>query len=817
VQELIQTLGVTGQQGFETQASSSFVTGGAAVGLRGLTTNDTLVLLNGRRIAPFSSGQQGADGAVAFVDLNSLPLGAVEQIQILKDGASAIYGADAIAGVMNIVTRRDYQGLEFALRLGGYGEDGGRESKFSVIGGLGNLAQDGWSLLASAELARTEAIFFRERSFFRTFDHRGKAPWMGDRRSAFSDYGNYSVDGGAFRNGSNCPAANQRAGACRYDFGPVEQLQPEVERSGLLVVGRAMLGGSLTAFGELALNRNVVEDQSRAPAMDTATDFFQVDAARNLPLGRTRDLLTAALNNQVPAGLLTVPKGSTLDVRTRFTDNGPRSTRNENDARRIVVGLSGALAGLDWEAAYTDSSSQRTTLSRNEIAKDRLADLVVAGTANVFGITKTGYDSARFQAFKDSEATLRIVDAKLSGEIAQLPAGPLLMALGAERRDESVESLADPISRRGLLLGSANTDTNGERDLNSAYIEFSVPLAKGTELQLAARQDRYSDFGRSTNPKVALRWQPLASMLLRASWGTAFKAPTLFQLYEAQSAGGYLELQDTLRCPITNAVDDCDGRLIEVRSGGAQTVGIQLQPEESKNSNLGFVFEPVAGTSVSVDYWRIRKTNAITQNQPQAAIDTRSSAVLRNPTVGGVPGTIVRVITSYFNAFNQELAGVDVELNQRFPAIAGHRFSLSASFSYLTRFDETRDLAVGPANILGSFDGNAPTPRVKGVSSLRWDVGAWRSTLTANYLHGYRYTTANDPGVTVPLTRAPSHTTLDAQVAWSGLSNTTLRLGVRNLLDRDAPLLSFTAAGTNTSVYDARGRFVYVSANYRFK
>jgi iron complex outermembrane recepter protein len=820
VQELLQSQGFAGQQGFETQASSSFVTGASAVGLRGLSAGDTLVLLNGRRIAPFAAGQQNGDGAVAFVDLNALPLSAVEEIQVLKDGASAIYGADAIAGVMNIVTRRDYRGLDLGLRVGGYRESGGNETRATVVGGLGDIQQDGYSLLWAAELAQSDAIFFRDRKFFRTFDHRGKAPWMGDRRSAFSDFGNFSVDGGPFRTGTNCPAANLRAGACRYDFGPIEELAPEVSRQGSLLVGKLRLGAGLTGFAELALNRNVVESDSRAPAADTATDFFQVDAVRGLPVGRTRDLLIAALSSQVPAGLLTVPVGSTLDLRTRFTQYGPRSTRYTSNATRGLIGVQGSLGGWDWEAAYSDSRSRRHTLARNELRKDVLADLIVAGSANVFGQVKTGIDSARLVNWGLATSQLRIADLKASGELLRLPTGPLLAAVGAEHRREHIESATTEAARQGLIVGQANTDTNGDRSLSSAFAELSIPLWRKAEMQLALRHDRYSDFGTTTNPKIALKWQPHARLLLRGSWGSAFKAPTLFQLFESQSAGGFLELQDTVRCPITNAVEDCDGRLIEVRSGGSATVGIDLQPEKSKNLNLGLVFEPFDGTSLTLDYWRIRKSNAITQNGAQDSINANDPAiVLRNPAVNGVPGTIVRIVTSYFNAFSQEIAGIDLEVAQRFRINERHRFTASASLTYLTEFDETRDPLAPPANLLGNAAGAAPNPRVKGVASLRWDTGPWRSNLTANYLHGYAYAGAAqfDPGVNVALTRVPSHLTLDGQVAYTGLKGLTLRAGVRNLLNRDAPLMSFTAAGTSTADYDARGRFFYLSASYAIR
>ncbi len=825
VQELLQQFGAVGQRGFETQASSSFVTGTSTAGLRGLSTGDTLVLLNGRRIAPYANSQQStSDGAVAFVDLNSLPLSAVDQIQILKDGASAVYGADAIAGVINIVTRKDYQGFEVGTRYGRYDEKGGNEIKGQVTAGFGDFSRDKFNLLASLEVARIDPIFYRDRSYFLTFDNRAKAPFLGDQRSSFSDYGNFAVvDGdGAFRRGTNCPTQFRRGAACRYDFGAVEQLQPDQKRMAGLLVGNFALTRDITAFGEVALNRNQTDVEERAPAMDTSTDFFQVDTARNLALGTTRDLLRAALAQQVPAGLLTVPNGTQLDVRTRFTEFGPRRNSVTADTSRLLAGLRGTFRDWDWETAITRSSGKADKTEKNEMRKDVLADLILAGTVNVFdGPNKTGYGPARIVAFDHSKSTLTMFDAKASGAIGKLAGGPVMMAAGLETRKENVSSEGDSITEAGLKVGSAATGTVGSRNLKSGYIEFSLPFMKELELSLAARHDKYSDFGKTTNPKVSVRFQPNGTWLLRSSYGTAFKAPTLFQLYESQAAGGYQDLQDTLRCAAfgdTPPEGECDLKLTEVRSGGARTLGLTLKPEKSKNFTMGLVFEPIAGTNLTLDYWHIKKTDAITQPAAPSLIASGSPAVLRNPTVNGIPGTIIRVTQTYFNAFSQDVAGLDMDLSRRWSAMDGDQFTASLGMTYLTKFMETRDPAAGPQNLLGNYNGSGANPRIKAIGNFRWDSGNWSYIATGNYLHGYEFS----PGAaaTAAQTDQPTVTaffTMDGQVAYSGIKNLELRFGIRNLLGENAPYLAFFSNGTDTGQYDSRGRFYYASVNYKFR
>ena len=822
VQELLQQFGAVGQRGFETQASSSFVTGASTAGLRGLSTGDTLVLLNGRRIAPYANAQQStSDGAVAFVDLNSLPLSAVDQIQILKDGASAVYGADAIAGVINIITRKDFQGFEVGTRFGRYDEKGGNEIKGQVTAGFGDIVRDKYNVLASLEVAQIDPIFYRDRSYYLTFDNRGKAPYLGDQRSSFSDYGNFAVvDGdGAFRRGNNCPAQFRRGAACRYDFGAVEQLQPDQKRIAGLLVGNLALTKDITAFGEIALNQNKTKVEERAPAMDTSTDFFQVDTARHLPLGTTRDLLRTALAQQVPAGLLTVPNGTLLDVRNRFTEFGPRRNSITADTQRLLGGLRGTFRDWDWEAAITRSNAKADKDEHNEMRKDVLADLILAGTVNLFvGPNKTGYGPARVQTFDKSKSILTMFDAKASGEIGKLAGGSLMMAAGVETRKEDISSRADPITEAGLKVGSAATGTNGNRDLKSGYIEFSLPFSKEIEVSLAARQDRYSDFGKTTNPKVSLRFQPDSAVLLRTSYGTAFKAPTLFQLYESQSAGGYQDLQDTIRCAAIGGENECDLKLTEVRSGGARTLGLTLKPEKSKNFTFGLVFEPSANTSVSVDYWHIKKTDAITQPTAATLIANGSAAVIRNPTVNGIPGSIIRVTQTYFNAFSQDVAGIDIDITRRWSAMDGDRFTAALGMTYLTKFMETRDPTAGPQNLLGNYNGSGANPRIKSIGNFRWDSGNWSHTVTANYLHGYEFS----PGAAATAAqtdqpRADAFFTMDGQVAYSGIKNLELRLGIRNLLGENAPYLAFFPNGTDTGQYDSRGRFYYAAVNYKFR
>lgn len=825
--DLVKVMGISGGQQIDTGASGSFVTGAAGAGFRGLPATDTLVLLNGRRIAPYGRSQQSSSGgAVSFVDLNSLPLSAVEQVQILKDGASAIYGADAVAGVMNIITRKDYVGAEANVSFGRYSETGGQESKINATIGFGAGEESNFSGMIMAEAAKTQEIWNKDRSFTKSYDYRGVKPYLGDYRSSYSPYGNWDADGSGLTAGANCPSQNLRSGLCRYDFGDVEQVQPSIDRTSGMFVGNLKINSDVKAFTELGYNRNVTTSASRAPALATATDFTQVDAFRGLALGTTQGLVSAALASQYNA-LGTDPLGlgaglSTLDARTRFTEFGPRTDIITTDSTRYLFGLKGTTKNeLDWELAYLSSEQRVTDVAGNEINKLLLADLLVSGAVtNLFtdSAHKGGYNSARYVGNESTLSKLAVWDFKVSGELTKLPAGSLGFAVGAETRNENMSSSVDPVTRAGLKSGSASVEVNGERNVNALYAELSIPLTKELESQLAMRTEQYSDFGRSTNPKIAIRYQPTKEFLMRASASTAFKAPTLFQLYEGQSAGGYEELSDTLRCDAQGGVDvgpsaDCDASLREVRSGGVIAQGLTLKPEKSNNYNIGFVFSPSADFNVGLDFWKISKTDAIIKADAQTLIDTNSPAVLRNASVGGLPGTIVRVTSTYFNASSQELEGVDLDVNAKTKLENGARLGAGLSLTYNSKFEQTDNNET--INLLGQYYYFiVPQYRLQVRSS--YDVGDWATAVYYNYIPGYKNEVAKGAGATAAQESADDYATVDVFASYSGFKNVVLSGGIRNLMDALPVYLAGSGPATDPSMYDMRGRYFYFNANFKF-
>ena len=837
VQELVKNLGLSGGQQINTGSSGSFVTGASAAGFRGLPATDTLVLLNGRRIAPYGRSEQTATGgAVAFVDLNSLPLSAVEQVQILKDGASAIYGSDAMAGVMNIITKKSYNGFEVNASYGLYNEPGGQDAKANATMGWGDFDKDGYNFLLTLEKANVKEIWNKDRAFTKTYDYRAMKPYLGDYRSSFSPFGNYGVNSRKINYGfgDNCPAANLRGAYCRYDFGDIEQVQPKTGRTSGMFVGNFKISNDVKAFGELGYNRNVTRAASRAPAMDTVTDFEQIDAKRGLASGTTGGLVATALAAQYnaaagdPLGLKAgagVDPLTTLDMRTRFTEFGTRVDEVTTDSLRYVLGLKGTTANAwDWEAAYFLSQQTVENRALNEINKELLSDLLVAGlVTNLFtdATHKGGFDSARYIGVEKTKSKLSAFDFKVSGELLQMSAGPLALAFGGEFRKESMSSFVDPVTEAGLKLGSASVSTTGSRDVKSVFGELNIPISAMLEAQAAVRHERYSDFGPTTNPKLALRFQPSNELLFRGSAGKAFKAPTLFQLYEGQSAGGYEELIDTVLCSATGLLADCyDPKLIEVRNGGVLAQGLTLKPEKANNANLGVVWSPSKDFNFSMDYWQIRKKDAIIKADAQTLINNNSPFVLRGPPAGAVPGNIVRVTSTYFNASQQELSGIDFDLNAQTKLGAG-TLKGGVALTYNLKYKQTLNGVT--EDLLDNYI-YFPVPRYRAQFRTSYDIGSWGMAAFLNYTSGYKNVVNLDGNGNIPnaaralQTRVDNYKTVDVTGSYSGFKNVVLSAGVRNLFNEQPPGIAGVGLvpPTDYALYDSRGRFFYFNVNMKF-
>jgi len=799
----------------------------SSVNLRGIGSGDTLVLLNGRRVANYAF-----DGSA--VDVNSIPLAAVERVEILKDGASAIYGTDAVAGVVNFILRKDFSGIEVT----GYGsrpEQGGGEQYQGVVSaGFGDLAKDKYNVFVTAVHQKDEPLTATDREFSRT----GYRPDQGlfqllptpfPANIYYPDTPDGRLYNPSFASGCAPPhslpgsIAPAPGDACGFDVVASSMIVPQVERTAVYGRGTLQANGDHQLFAELAYsdNRFTISKDPTPIAEFTNPNFVPTLYPAGGPFYPTQFAAANGLSGD-------------LDVWFSTVGLGPRINRVDTSAWRAVLGADGVLAGWDYAAALTYSrNDQSDSLGNGYVSLARLNEAMATGLVNPFGPSGPQGDAllaATQVSGKIHTASGTTLDFLVKGsrEILALPAGPLALAVGAEARRERLSNDYTALITEGDIPGQsiAAQPVSGSRSVQALFVETSVPFAKGFEAQLAARYDHYNDFGSTWNPKVALRWQPVRSLLLRTSWGTGFRAPPLYDLYTPQEQTFLLGFEDPLRCPVTGAPRDC-GVFPEVVGGNPN-----LQPETSKQLNAGVVWEPVAGLSLAVDYWRIAKYNLIGTLAPQTIFDNFALYAPHNivrgpvdPQYPNLPGPITNVILTNQNLGNLKTSGIDVDITWRGRATRIGRFSFALNGTYISEWKMqpdgfTYESAVGrnAASVPGPF------PRWKHYAALDWQYGAWGATLAQTFQSGYEDT--NDFSDLPPSRPPPSPRSVSSYEVWdlharySGFTNTRIFVGVRNLFGRDPPFTNqpFTyQAGYDPKYADPRGRTFYAGVTFALK
>ena len=795
------------------QSGNSFAPGTSAISLRGLGPQTTLVLLNGRRIANYGFAQNINQ---SFVDLNSIPVSAIERIEILKAGASAIYGSDAIAGVVNIILRKDFKGLEASTQFGTSSRHDANEKRASLTGGYGDLATQRFNVMATVDWYKRDPLFGTDRERSATADYRRFSTYGGiDFRSPTGNPGTYLTAGrGGFTVNTPFPACSAESrdqaldpnGTCAYNFMKDVMILPETERKGAFARGVFEFSPKLSAFAEFGYNKN-----------DSFTQLAPTPDSLTLPVGHNSN-----------------PYPFAVPIRYRFTDVGPRNSNQISENTRYVLGLKGSIAAWDWEGAYTDSHNEIVEHRKNFIATPVRNALVAANVYNFVNNSVNSQalvDSLRATPERNGDSKLQAFDAKVSGTIMELPAGPLGIALGAEHRKESVKDVPDPLGAAGLIIGSGGTAADGKRNSSGYFGELSIPLTRELEAQIAVRREHYSDYGNSTAPKYALSYRATPNVLLRAGYDEGFRAPALAELYLGQSIS-FTTVQDSTRCAgYRTAFGNADPRstaacaALQYRSlvGGNP----DLTAETSRSETLGIVWDVTPRFSTSVDYYRITHKQRI--DTPSASFlvgneDLFPNGVTRDPRtpndiLAGTRGPIVGQASDdriglrrfYFNASSQATRGVDVEMRYRMALGSWGNLALSSVNTYVEYFRR----AVAPGRPPVELAGNDSLPRYKGVHSAIWTTGPWDTSLTINSIGRYNQPLSNANGETLNVT---SWNTGDVQVSFKGFRNLKLTAGVNNVLDRDPPFYNNeSSGGYDTTIHSLIGRYYYGRVTFTFR
>ncbi|MDH5425723.1 MAG: TonB-dependent receptor [Gammaproteobacteria bacterium] len=763
--ELLRSLTQNAGVSFDDKYVGSFAPGSSGISLRGLGQNTALVLIDGRRVASYGFAQELKDN---FVDLNSIPLAAIERIEVLKDGASAIYGSDAIAGVVNIIMRKEYEGSDVTVTTGQSSEGDAEESRLSVVSGF---ASSDHSLSFAFDYFKRNPVLRGAREFSKTADHTavGGQDFTSIAYPVANVYGLITDDFIAI-NGF-------------YDFNPEVSLIPESERTGVMLNYNRELSADINLFAQMMINRTVSGIQQAAtPVFD---DVFVSD--------------TQAFNTY----------GEPVLTFWRMDEMGNRLLETTTDASRVVLGLDGVSADWDWNAAINYSDSKSQMIGKNFVSITALQTAIDTDQINPFGTSansQAALDSVRATISRDGEFTFYGVDAKATTELNEFITGtdPVGVAVGMQQRHEKLSDVPDALSANYDIVGLGATTTSGDRDVSSLFTEFNIPLAADSkvELQVAARYENYSDFGAAANPKLAIRYQPLENLVVRSSWGTGFRAPSLSELYLGDTRG-LEQVVDTTRC--TAVALDCSPQAVFTNTSGNP----DLKEEESESFYLGFVIEPVTDFSVSIDYWNYKHTNVVSLYDAQYLIDNEAlfpGVINRGPVAGADPGALDwsnAIDGTFFNISEQNTDGIDLEVKYDWKTAIGS-FTLKHELTYLLSFERAPLPGSSPEDLLGSY--RFPDLRTK--TTLSWNNASYSALLSANYIGAYE--DKLDPAIEVG-----SYQTFDTQITYKGFKSSKLILGINNLTD-EAPPFANEEEGYDYATHDPRGRYVYITYNVSF-
>jgi iron complex outermembrane receptor protein len=847
-----------------TQGSGGFAVGSSAASMHSLGKVSTLVLVNGRRIAPYGL----SDGAQQnFTNLDAISADAIERVEILRDGASAIYGSDAIAGVINIILRKEYKGAGIKAGYRYVPQVHAINSKnASFIYGFGDLDTNGFNTYLAFEAYKSPGYSTQDLKPVIPEWHRltpGRSTW--DAKSSYSPTGNYFRSSTSIVPAPGCPAADLDPvdGLCKFDTLKYAGQTTDNERRALTSNTHFRIGKDIDANFELtwadATNSYILAPfSSNNGGTTTATSIWYNVYGQKMVGPFTYPKL--------PVGHAYNPYTVATEVRSRLMDTGNGFNFNSTDSSqyRAMLALEGSWGDYDWKAAGGHMFSDAVKATR-AVSAVGYTDAIVKGTYK-FGQQN---DKALLEAMFPirttvGESKITFIDGTITGEAFKMPAGPVSVALGFDlRRDDYMMKSSDNVLN-GELVGIFGLQVADARTQSAIFGEASVPLASGLKMGAALRADKSSGFDAHVSPKLSLTWSPDDSILLRATGSGGFRAPNIVEsgngLGRSSVATG---VNDIRRCPtattLNNLIQNAPGATTADKAQGNTYRGndcsaglpsfvasnSDLKPETSKSFTIGAVFAPTKTFSLAVDYYKIerkdeigtrsivdvlkgeaglkpgtlvRLDNTVTDNEFLALV--KKYAPTNTVNFGGV-GKLGIIYNPYVNSAKTRVSGLDMDINHslKIENLGTLKTTLQANYNINYQTFSVANNAWNP-NIVGNWDFGGKWD-AKVITELK--TGAWTNSLTFNFFSGY--TTDNESSPTYCVTQnvpaqymetcknVKANIKANWSTSYTGFKNTKLAMTIINVTNRATPTdwrngFSFTSPGLRT---------VYVNAAYSFK
>lgn len=848
--------------------------GSAQVDLRHLGAKRVLVLVDGIRWVNESS----ASGVGSATDLNTIPLAIVERIEVLEDGASSLYGSDAIAGVVNIITRRDFDGGQVTMNYGQYGKGDGTQKGVDLAW---SKSGDRYSLFLGASWTKQDPVYAKDREQSR-FPIPGTGLAFGSGgipqgRFAFVDPNTGAEQDIVPNTGVSSPRYDGSAGcnrtddyhcftsADRFNFAEYNMVLTPSERKGLFGQFRFDITDNVQWYVKALGNRRESTNQAGPEPL-----FFGPDGATGNPLAD--NIVVSALNPYNPFGFDLVSSGNMSLIGRRPVEGGARVFEQQVDTTYFATGLVGNFQAADrswyWDVngMYSKNKAEQTNYGSYNIYNVNMAlgdPAVCAATPgcvplNIFGgagsITPDMLRWIQPVVRDRSQNELSLFTANLSSDLFTLPAGPVSFATGLEHRKYKGSYQPDPLTVIGHYNGVPSQPTSGSYDVNEAYLELSVPifadsaLGKKLDLSLAGRYSDYSTFGGEFTPKYGLRWQVTDDFVLRTTYAEGFRAPSIGELY-GSAARADLQLFDP--CSVGLGGTPPSGSAVNCASLGVPT-GFQqansqisvttggnreLEPERSRSFSAGFVWSPWFGNDASwserfdveVTFYRHNIDGAIqainAQTQLDLCVDTLDPIYCDG---------ITRASTGAVSSFNNRLTnlgsiktdGWDVDLFWTLPQSSIGQFKLGWKNTFVGRYEATGAAGQRQPQKPGVEVADSSIPEWTSNASIGWTLDNWSANWTVRHISELTEDCGDVVAFPVCSNQAAGTNTLsattfhDMQVGYKidWMKGLQLTAGLNNVFDKDPPIcLSCSLNGYDASTYDIpRGRYWYLRADLRF-
>lgn len=788
--------------------------GTATVTLRGLPASNTLVLINGRRVA--NDGLAGES-----VDLNSIPPAAVERIEILKDGASAIYGSDAIAGVVNVIMKKDFYGVLAEAYLGS-AERGDLQTQTQTVQ-YGTGLTNG-SFFVSATAYKQDPIFSRDRGVSASANTLGqggsdqRSSATPDARALLPDGQTVIATGRGYR-----PVTSDDL----YNFQQATSAVASMERSSLY--GSVSYDWSEQVTSQLDFSYVTTDSTATLAPTPVFTAFEQTP------------LTIAASNIYNPFG------ADIRDARRRLVELPPREQRNESEVSRVSAVLEGLYAQWNWELAYSHSRSDATERTANLINADKLRrglgpaqqcrGAAIDGCVPIDLLGPAGsIDSRQVEFLRESGkvkgfSELSSFQASVSNALLNLPFGRGDVAFGFEHRQESTSKRPDALLASTATIGATNFQrTEGDRHVTELYAETVFPAWKNRsglyslDVEAAIRYSNYSDFGTSTNPKLGLRLQLGPPLLLRSTYTEGFRAPSLNELYE-----GATEEQAFINDPCQQAgnvgslpgcsqlADPSRNQFLVIKGGNPV-----LQSESSQTFGAGVVWTPqfLPGMILSADYFLIDEEDVVDASAQFIVDQNARNGSFEDQVTRDENGNLALVTARNLNVGERRISGMDLAFSYHHPQRRWGQLSVLGSATWIDQYRARLDPGAPSLQLAGTFrdeasEGLGGIPEWKARLGFRWHHNRWRGNYQIHYVGQMRELV---PGS--ERTRGIEPWTIhDLQISYKFdvLEGLRWTLGLDNALDADAPL-AVSAFNDNIDgrTHELKGRFWYTKLSQRF-